>query len=355
MSPAVRSALLSFAIALFAFPCVASAATVNSFGSELVYQGDLGEQSNAEISITPDGAQIDFVERSTSLQAGLGCSQVDTPPSSGKTGEVICPASGVTKVTFEMGDGDDSLTVLPSAATLAPMDVSGGDGRDLVSYLPFGAGVSIALDDLATDGPAGRSDFIRPDVENVNGTSAADVLTGSASPNRLFGAAGADAYSGAAGNDYIDATEPPTPERDTVSCGAGLDTVDADKLDQVDPDCEIVARASRILLTNKADRYTLFRSGLSVFGRRGNDVITGAFQDRIDGGKGRDTLNAGDGNDVLTGGPGRDRLFGGTGNDRLFARDGERDLVSCGKGKDRATVDRKDQLLSCEKVSRPKK
>jgi Ca2+-binding RTX toxin-like protein len=337
---------------LLAFPGAASAATVNSLGNELLYQGDLGEQSDAEVSLTPDGTQVDFVERGTSLQAGLGCTQVETPADSGKSGEVTCPAGGVVKVTFDLRDNDDSLTVLPSAAAGPPMDVLGGEGVDIVSYLPFTAGVSISLDDMANDGPSGRSDYIHADVENVNGSSAADVLTGSAAPNRFFGAAGVDAYSGGAGDDMFVTYESPAPERDTVACGEGFDTVDADKLDQVDPDCEIVARASRILLTNKADRYTLFRSGLSVYGRRGNDVITGAAYDRIDGGRGNDRLNAGDGNDVLTGGRGRDKLFGATGNDRLLARDGERDLVSCGKGKDRATVDRKDQLLSCEQVSR---
>jgi Ca2+-binding RTX toxin-like protein len=355
VSPAVRSALLLLAVALFAFPCAASAATVNSLGNELLYQGDLGEQSDAEVGLTPDGTQVDFVERGTNLQAGLGCSQVDTPAGSGKTGEVTCTVQGVAKVTFDMRDGDDSLTILPSAATAPPMDVLGGDGTDLVSYLPFGAGVSVSLDDKPNDGAAGRSDFIRADVENVNGSSAADVFTGSPGPNRFFGAAGADTYTGGAGDDFFDATEQTTPERDAISCGEGRDTVDADKLDSVGPDCEIVAVDSRVLLTNGADRFKAFRSQLSVFGRRGNDVITGFFEDRIDGGKGRDRLNGGDGADVLTGGPGRDKLFGGSGNDTLRARDGERDLVSCGKGKDRVTADRKDAVVSdCEKVSRPK-
>ncbi len=287
------------------------------------------------MSLSADGTRVDFVERGTNLQAGLGCEQVDTPAGSGKTGEVTCPVQGAVKLTFDMRDGDDSLTVLPSTATAPPIDVRGGDGLDIVSYLSFtaGPGVSVFLDDQANDGPAGRSDFIRADVENVNGSGAADVLTGSAAPNRFFGAAGADSYSGDAGDDEFDTTEPPAPERDTVACGDGFDTVDGDKLDQVASDCEIVARASRILLTNKADRYTLFRSGLNVLGRRGNDVITGAFQDRIDGGKGNDRLNAGDGNDVLTGGKGRDKLFGAAGNDRLLARDGERDrLVRQGQG-----------------------
>jgi Ca2+-binding RTX toxin-like protein len=352
----VRYALLTLAVALLAFPGVASAAVVNSFGNEVRYEGDLGEQSDAEVGLTPDGTQLDFVERATSLQAGLGCTQVDTPAGSGKTGEVTCTVQGVMKVTFEMRDGDDSLTVLPSAATAAPMEVNGGDGLDLVSYLAWpagGPGVSVTLDDARNDGPAGRSDFIRSDVENVNGSNAADVLTGSAAPNRFFGSAGADSYSGGAGDDYFDTTEPAAPERDTVACGPGTDIVDADKLDQIGPGCEVVARNSRVLLTNGPDRFKPFRSELSVYGRGGNDVITGFFRDRMDGGKGNDKLSGGDGPDVLTGGPGRDRLFGGTGNDTIRARDGQRDLVICGKGKDTVKADRGDTVDGdCEKVSR---
>jgi Ca2+-binding RTX toxin-like protein len=71
------------------------------------------------------------------------------------------------------------------------------------------------------------------------------------------------------------------------------------------------------------------------------------------GGKGNDVLSGGPGNDVLDGGTGLDRLYGGPGNDTLRARDGQRDVVDCGPGRDAATVDRLDRVSGCEIVRRP--
>lgn len=91
-------------------------------------------------------------------------------------------------------------------------------------------------------------------------------------------------------------------------------------------------------------------------GGKGRDELDGsAGSDRLGGGKGRDTLDGGPGADRLSGGKGRDRLLGGPGADRIAARDGARDVVVCGRGADRATVDAKDRVRGCEIVSRPKR
>jgi lysophospholipase L1-like esterase len=82
-----------------------------------------------------------------------------------------------------------------------------------------------------------------------------------------------------------------------------------------------------------------------LLGRAGNDVIRGLA--------GRDRLFGRGGNDALRGGPGRDRLIGGPGNDVLWSRDGRRDFVLCGTGRDRVLADRLDRLSeSCESVRR---
>ena len=77
-----------------------------------------------------------------------------------------------------------------------------------------------------------------------------------------------------------------------------------------------------------------------ILGRGGNDTLLGgAGDDRIDGGAG---------NDVITGGAGADVLVGGTGSDTIYAADGERDIVDCGAGNDRAVVDSVDVVKNCE-------
>jgi hypothetical protein len=51
-------------------------------------------------------------------------------------------------------------------------------------------------------------------------------------------------------------------------------------------------------------------------------------------------------------GPGNDRISGGPGDDRTEARDGFRDVIDCGPGRDGAEVDRLDVLRDCERVLR---
>ena len=74
---------------------------------------------------------------------------------------------------------------------------------------------------------------------------------------------------------------------------------------------------------------------------------------RLQGGGGDDALVGSGGGDVLDGGPGADGVVGGGGSDRIRARDGEIDAVSCGRGRDRATLDGLDYYADrCELVNR---
>jgi len=100
------------------------------------------------------------------------------------------------------------------------------------------------------------------------------------------------------------------------------------------------------------------RKGRRIVGTsRGDYLAGGAFDDvmlglggndTLLGGAGDDYLAGGPGNDVLTGGPGSDVLLGGRGSDTIYAADGERDLIDCGRGSDRAIVDAFDIVKHCE-------
>jgi parallel beta-helix repeat protein len=73
-------------------------------------------------------------------------------------------------------------------------------------------------------------------------------------------------------------------------------------------------------------------------------------RDRLIGGPGGDRLAGRAGGDKLVGGDGgRDCLLGGRGPDRIRAVNGHRDVVHCGPGKDRATVERIDRVRGCER------
>jgi uncharacterized repeat protein (TIGR01451 family) len=77
------------------------------------------------------------------------------------------------------------------------------------------------------------------------------------------------------------------------------------------------------------------------------------FNDELRGSRAGEEICGHGGADVVDGGGGRDRLLGGRGNDTILARDGERDTIDCGPGRDRAVVDRLDRgLRGCERVAR---
>ena len=96
------------------------------------------------------------------------------------------------------------------------------------------------------------------------------------------------------------------------------------------------ARVHVLSGTPHADRLRGTQGVDKLYGRGGNDALSGLA-----------------GNDLLDGGSGRDVLDAGAGNDTLRARDGQRDIVRCGSGRDLAVVDRRDIVArDCETVRR---
>src|SRR3990170_5602301 len=68
--------------------------------------------------------------------------------------------------------------------------------------------------------------------------------------------------------------------------------------------------------------------------KRADTLVGSSGKDRIFGYGGDDVLRGLAGNDVLDGGRGHDTISGGPGTDRVLARDGARDRIYCGFGKD---------------------
>lgn len=89
-------------------------------------------------------------------------------------------------------------------------------------------------------------------------------------------------------------------------------------------------------------------------GTNGPDTLVGTSGvDRISGKGGNDRIAGLAGNDVLVGGSGLDRVEGGVGDDLLQVRDGERDVTTCGPGRDKVVADQRDHARpDCEVVLR---
>lgn len=88
----------------------------------------------------------------------------------------------------------------------------------------------------------------------------------------------------------------------------------------------------------------------TVRGDDGNDVLIGAGgNDTLSGGRGYDKLVGGPGNDTMTGDTSMDFFFGADGSDSIKAKDGQKDFVSCGAGKDAVEADKIDIVApDCE-------
>jgi hypothetical protein len=147
------------------------------------------------------------------------------------------------------------------------------------------------------------------------------TLIGAESNDTFAGTAGVDLMCGLAGNDSLGAGD----GDDRIDGGEGDDRLAGD------------AGADTVLGAGGND---------AASGGPGADRVAGGpGNDRLGGDGGADRLSAGSGADVLTGGAGADRLHGGSGADVLNARDGRRDVVIGGPGRDRARIDRGVDLV----------
>ena len=129
-----------------------------------------------------------------------------------------------------------------------------------------------------------------------------------------------------------------------------------DVIDDLDDGHSIWARGgSDEVSGNGGDDRVFGGSGNDrLSGGRGNDALYGqSGRDRIDGNAGDDVVDGGRDNDMLDGGTGKDKLSGGSGNDIIGARDGTRDVIGCGSGRDSVFADRQDKVArDCETVRR---
>ncbi|MGK9259421.1 calcium-binding protein [Sinorhizobium meliloti] len=172
------------------------------------------------------------------------------------------------------GSGDDVITGDAAANTfrggLGADVLDGGAGSDTADFSDKTQSVVLALNG-ATDAVAtvgGTAEDTVRNIENINGGSGNDQLTGDAAANTFRGGLGADLLDG----------------------GAGSDTADySDKT------------ASLVVTLAGSNPATVFVGGVAedtlrnienVIGGSGNDVFAGdAFQNLFDGGAGNDTVD----------------------------------------------------------------
>ena len=205
---------------------------------------------------------------------------------------------GAENDTLWGDDGSDLLIGGAGADSLV-----GGAGRDTADYRGSGAGVEIDLRMVEASGGDAEGDMLTG-IENLRGSTHADVMVGSTAANVLRGAAGADRIDGGAGNDTLRGDQ----GADTLIGGAGTDTVTY---------AGSFTAISLTLVTGAGlgglAQGDLVQSVENVTGSEAADRLTGdILANVLNGGGDGDTLEGGRGNDTLTGG------LGGGGDTFLF-------------------------------------
>jgi Ca2+-binding RTX toxin-like protein len=200
------------------------------------------------------------------------------------------------------GVGDDSLYVNNNGAGTPVLH--GGDGDDRLRPL------------------CGGSWF----CGHAYGGAGDDVIAA----NQLFPLDGLHLAGGPGNDTYrFSAIHYPDVIADSIEPGPGFDTLDASR--------------------SRTDVLVDLRGCAGCVER----ILGGADQDHINGRGGDQVILGGADPDDLTGGRGVDRLGGGTGDDLIRSRDGEADLVTCGRGIDLVVADDADDVRgSCELVRR---
>ncbi|MCC6982141.1 MAG: M10 family metallopeptidase C-terminal domain-containing protein [Bauldia sp.] len=164
-------------------------------------------------------------------------------------------------------------------------------------------------------------------IENANGGSGNDTITGNVLANVIRGNGGNDRITGGGGNDTIDAGAGLgdavvfSGSRSQYGVALNLDTSlrITDNRPGSPDGVDVVAGAESFVFADRTYSYVELTTGLSV----GLDVNLNLPR----------TLNGGTGNDTLEGGGGADKLYGKGGNDTLLGKGGN-DLLDGGDGND---------------------
>jgi Ca2+-binding RTX toxin-like protein len=349
----VRAALIAGLLALAA-PAAAQAATVSVTGSTLSVTAADGEQNNVTLSLAAGTYTVTDLGPSPSTPGGA-CSVASVTT-------VTCAATGITALTVDLRDRDDTIAVtgvaspitltggegddvlsggdgndtinggagvdtldggtgndtlngdqgddklLGGTGTTGSDTLNGGTGTDVADYSGRSASLTITIDGTANDGAPGEGDNVKTDVENVTGGSGNDALIGGSAANVLSGGPGHDSLDGDAANDVLDGG---TGDDDLVG-GAGTDLV---------------------TYAGRTSPVTVVLDGTGGNGEAGEDDTIHTDVESVAGGSGNDSLTGSPNADTLSGGPGNDTIHGDAGADTLNGDDGD-DTLEGGAGAD---------------------
>lgn len=228
------------------------------------------------------------------------------------------------------------LVDLSSASDEAFADLYNQAVRDGMNNLNLAPAISSLEDPDEIRAPTSSTgETPSPSIPPINGTSGADIITGTADRDVIASGDGADTINAGAGDDYIIAGS----GADAVDGGAGNDTLafsDAIMSTSVHLDGSDNGGLETTGYTSDGDTL------ISI-----ENVVGSSFADHLNGNSGANNLFGGAGDDILEGRAGADALFGGDGDDTLVGGSGS-DQIDGGDGSDTVvfTGDRADYTVT---------
>ncbi|HEX8308953.1 MAG TPA: putative Ig domain-containing protein [Allosphingosinicella sp.] len=221
------------------------------------------------------------------------------------------------------GAGNDTIIV----AAIGEDTIDAGDGVDTLKFVGALAGQTVQL------APTGHA----ANVENVDGTSFADILRGSASANRIDGGDGDDTIEGGNLGDVLIGGAGTSDWLSYLSSTLGTQFQTA-AIGGATVNSVVVKQAEvRTLNGVNVDIAANTASGAHAAG----DSISGfenlegsAYADLLRGSAGNTKVKGGAGSDVIYGGAGNDQLDGGADDDYIFGEEGL-DTIHGNGGNDR--------------------
>ena len=358
------------AFLIAAAPALAAPANDNFADAQVANTGDTNPTSGSNVDATKEAGEPNHAGDA----GGASVWYRWTAPSSGAATVDTCDSNFDTLLGVYTGDSVSSLAVVGSSDD----DCVAGMGGFVDFDAQAGQVYWIAVDGF--DGETGDFDIyvVPPEPPPPPPAACADGKDNDGDGK----VDGAD--PGCSGSGDNDESDPPPPP---AACADGKDNDGDGKVDATDPGCSgqtdndesdpppppntptsgddsLTGTAGNDLICGLAGADVIrgLAGNDSLCGNAGNDTLYGnggvdrlrgnAGNDRLDGGAGNDVVDGGAGSDALKGGAGQDRLVGGIGADRISAKDGKRDRVDCGAGRDTVTADRTDRLRHCERTKR---
>jgi len=270
---------------------------VGGDGSDAYYLDNAGD-SVGETNANPTSGGIDHVF--SSLPAHTLGAHVEN-------GRILAPAAanlagnGLANI-LEAGTGNNLL--------------DGVGGSDTVSYLygaSSGVSVSLAINGAQATGGSGSDTLIS--IENLGGSTYADLLRGDANANLLSGAQGNDFLDGGPGSDTLDGGS----GNDTLWGGTGADSLiggDGNDAYYLDNPGDSVSETNASPASGGTDQVFSYLAAHTLGARVENGRVLAAGAANLCGNGLGNVLEAGSGNNVLDGAGGTDTvsyLYGASG------------------------------------------